>query len=121
MPNFRLPARGLWSCEYRGLRITEPRFLPTPNHEDPGILRSLEKNPPAMLPFGCGENHALSPKEYAGGSRAGNFNGGALCLHCAQSLKGGDRVEFVVVQMAVTAVLLFGFAAEVLLSHFGAK
>lgn len=74
-----------------------------------------------MLPFGYGEKHALSPKEYAGGSRAGNFNGGALSLHCAPSLKGGDPVEFVVIQMAVTAVLLFGFSAEVLLSHFGAK
>ncbi len=35
MPNFGSPARGIESWEYRGLRVMEPRFLPTLNHEDP--------------------------------------------------------------------------------------
>ena len=74
-----------------------------------------------MLPLGYGEKRALPPKEYPGGSRAGNFNGGVFALLYAHSMKGGDTVEFVVVQMAVTAVLLFGFSAEVLLSHFAGK
>jgi hypothetical protein len=33
-------------------------------------------------------------------------------------LKGGEIVDIVVAQMIVTGVLLFGFAAEILLSHF---
>jgi hypothetical protein len=33
-------------------------------------------------------------------------------------LKGGESVEFVVAQMIVTTVLLFGFSAEVLLGDF---
>ena len=35
MPNFGPAARALGSSEYRGLRVIGPRFLPTPNHEDP--------------------------------------------------------------------------------------
>ena len=74
-----------------------------------------------MLPLGYGEKHALSPKEYVNSPRAGNSKIGVLSLHCAQSLKGGDRVEFVVAQMLVTGVLLFAFSVEVLISQFGAK
>jgi hypothetical protein len=33
-------------------------------------------------------------------------------------LKGGEIVDFVVAQMIVTGVLLFGFSAEILLGHF---
>jgi hypothetical protein len=33
-------------------------------------------------------------------------------------LKGGENVDIVLAQMIVTAGLLFGFSAEILLSHF---
>jgi len=36
-----------------------------------------------MLPLRYERAPALSPKEYVSNSRAGNFNFGALCLHCA--------------------------------------
>jgi hypothetical protein len=36
-----------------------------------------------MLLFGYDGERALSPKEYARSSHAGNFSGGALRLHCA--------------------------------------
>lgn len=40
----------------------------------------------------------------------------------SRKLKRGENVDIVVAQMIVTAVLLVGFAAEVLLGHFaGAK
>ena len=41
MPNFGLAARALGSREYRGLRVIEPGFLPTLNHEDPQLQRLL--------------------------------------------------------------------------------
>jgi hypothetical protein len=68
-----------------------------------------------MLPLGYDRERALSPKEYVTSSRAGNFNGRGLRVDCAPSLKGGDRMNLVVVaQMIVTGVLLLAFSVEVL-------
>ena len=35
MPNFSQADRSLGSWKYGGLRVMKPRFLPTPDHEDP--------------------------------------------------------------------------------------
>ena len=68
-----------------------------------------------MFPLGYGVKRALSPKEYLNSSRAGNFNGGALSLHCAHRWKEVIAVDLVVAQMLVTGVLLFAFSVEVLI------
>jgi hypothetical protein len=58
MPNFGPTARALRSCEYRGLRVMGPRFLPTRNHEDPFFLADADD---AALQHA--EPHRLRPHE----------------------------------------------------------
>lgn len=94
-------------------------------HGAPGRHLPARNDRPAAAASGTIRRHAphreyggVSRKEYPGGSHAGNFSTAPTSLHCAGKLKGGDIVHIVIAQMIVTGVLLIGFSADVLLSHF---
>lgn len=107
MPNFGPTARALGSSEYRGLRVMEPSFLPTPNHEDPlyqtcpvrrtatrsncGLFRrrALYVAPLSVT----GREHGLSTRETGLACCLGLINS-TRCLHRAIAATCGSYVRY---------------------------